>query len=108
MPTSFATWPLLGGTILAPSFSVGMDISEGRLIALLTDWRTRELPIQALYPHRFAVVGQGSQFRRFSRPELPSVSSQNPVLRTGFLDPTSLPLRSWPSRASRSAMAFGH
>jgi|SRR5271166_1603224 len=65
MPTSFATWPLLGGTILAPSFSVGMDISEGRLIALLTDWRTRELPIQALYPHRLLLSAKVRSFVDF-------------------------------------------
>jgi DNA-binding transcriptional LysR family regulator len=40
------------GVIRAPSFSVGMDIAEGRLTALLTDWRSRTLPIHALYPHR--------------------------------------------------------
>ena len=40
------------GVILAPSFTVGTDIAEGRLTALLTHWRARELPIHALYPHR--------------------------------------------------------
>ena len=40
------------GVVLAPSFTVGMDIAEGRLTALLTDWRARALPIYALYPHR--------------------------------------------------------
>jgi DNA-binding transcriptional LysR family regulator len=40
------------GVVLAPSFSVGMDIVEERLTALLTDWRSRELPIHVLYPHR--------------------------------------------------------
>jgi DNA-binding transcriptional LysR family regulator len=29
-----------------------MDIAEGRLTALLTDWRSREIPIHVLYPHR--------------------------------------------------------
>ena len=40
------------GVILAPSFSVGTAIAEQRLIPLLTDWRTRVLPIHVLYPHR--------------------------------------------------------
>jgi DNA-binding transcriptional LysR family regulator len=29
-----------------------MDIVEERLTALLTDWRSRALPIHVLYPHR--------------------------------------------------------
>jgi DNA-binding transcriptional LysR family regulator len=40
------------GVILCPNFSVGADIAEERLTALLTDWRSREIPIHALYPHR--------------------------------------------------------
>jgi DNA-binding transcriptional LysR family regulator len=40
------------GVILAPSFTVGTDIAQGRLIPLLTAWRSRTLPIQVLYPHR--------------------------------------------------------
>jgi DNA-binding transcriptional LysR family regulator len=40
------------GVMLAPSFAVGMDIAQERLTALLTDWRSRALPIHILYPHR--------------------------------------------------------
>ena len=40
------------GLILWPSFAVGADILAGRLIPLLTTWRSRELTIRALYPHR--------------------------------------------------------
>jgi DNA-binding transcriptional LysR family regulator len=40
------------GIILCPTFSVGADIAEGRFTPLLTDWRTHEIPIHALYPHR--------------------------------------------------------
>jgi len=40
------------GLILWPSFAVGVDILAGRLVPLLTTWRSRELTIQALYPHR--------------------------------------------------------
>ena len=36
------------------------------------------------------------------------LTDQNPVPRIGFLTPTSLPPRSWPSRANCSAMAFSH
>jgi len=40
------------GVVIGPSFAFGTDIAEGRLIPLLTGWRSRELPINALYPHR--------------------------------------------------------
>ena len=38
--------------IRAPSFSVDLDVAEGRFSELLADWRSRTLPIHALYPHR--------------------------------------------------------
>ena len=53
------------GIVLAPSFSVGMDISEGRLTALLTDWRSRELQIHALYPHRLLLSAKVRSFVDF-------------------------------------------
>ena len=40
------------GLILWPSFAVGAEIVAGRLVPFLTEWRTRELAIWALYPHR--------------------------------------------------------
>jgi len=40
------------GVVIGPSFAFGTDVAEGRLVPLLTDWRSRELPINALYPHR--------------------------------------------------------
>jgi DNA-binding transcriptional LysR family regulator len=40
------------GLILWPSFAVGADILAGRLVPLLAGWRSRELAIWALYPHR--------------------------------------------------------
>jgi len=40
------------GVVIGPSFEFGTDIAEGRLVPLLTGWRSRELPIHALYPHR--------------------------------------------------------
>jgi DNA-binding transcriptional LysR family regulator len=53
------------GVILAPSFSVGEDIAEGRLAALLTDWRSRGLPIHALYPHRPRLSAKVRSFVEF-------------------------------------------
>lgn len=40
------------GVILGPSFSFAADIAEGRLKPLLPGWRSRELSINMLYPHR--------------------------------------------------------
>jgi len=40
------------GVVIGPSFALGADIADGRLVPLLTEWRRRELPIHALYPHR--------------------------------------------------------
>ncbi len=40
------------GIIMQPGFIVDADIQAGRLVALLTDYRTRSFPVQAMYPHR--------------------------------------------------------
>jgi DNA-binding transcriptional LysR family regulator len=40
------------GLILWPSFAVGPEILAGRLVPLLMEWRSRELAVWALYPHR--------------------------------------------------------
>jgi len=40
------------GLIFWPSFAVGAAILAGRLVPLLTNWRSRDLSIRALYPHR--------------------------------------------------------
>lgn len=40
------------GVFLAPSFVVGDDIRDGRLIRLLPDYQPVEFAISALYPHR--------------------------------------------------------
>jgi len=53
------------GVILCPTFSVGVDLVEGRLTALLTDWRSREIPIHALYPHRSLVSAKVRSFVDF-------------------------------------------
>ena len=53
------------GIILCPTFAVCMDIAEGRLTALLTDWRSREIPIHALYPHRSLLSAKVRSFVDF-------------------------------------------
>jgi DNA-binding transcriptional LysR family regulator len=53
------------GIILCPTFSAGRDIEEGRLTALLTDWRSREIPIHALYPHRALLSAKVRSFIDF-------------------------------------------
>lgn len=41
-----------GGIILQPSFMIGKDIEEGRLVRLLPAYRSTELGIYAVYPSR--------------------------------------------------------
>jgi len=53
------------GLIFWPSFAVGTDILSGRLIPLLTNWRSRELTIQALYPHRLLLSAKVRTFVDF-------------------------------------------
>jgi DNA-binding transcriptional LysR family regulator len=53
------------GIVLGPSFSFAADIKEGRLIPLLTDWRSRELPIHAVYPHRSLLAAKVRSFVDF-------------------------------------------
>src|SRR5262249_23758933 len=53
------------GVVLGPSFSFASDIEQGRLIPLLTDWRTRELAIHAVYPHRALLSAKVRSFVDF-------------------------------------------
>ena len=53
------------GLILWPSFAVGADILNGRLIPLLTNWRLRDLTIRALYPHRLMLSAKVRTFVDF-------------------------------------------
>jgi DNA-binding transcriptional LysR family regulator len=53
------------GVVLGPSFSFASDIEKGRLIPLLTDWRSRELPIHAVYPHRSLLSAKVRSFVDF-------------------------------------------
>jgi DNA-binding transcriptional LysR family regulator len=53
------------GLILWPSFAVGADILAGRLVPLLTQWRSRELTIRALYPHRALLTAKVRTFVDF-------------------------------------------
>ena len=40
------------GIVHLPLELIGRDIAEGRLVALLTEWRTITLPIHAVHPSR--------------------------------------------------------
>lgn len=40
------------GIVLQPTFLVGQDLAEGRLMELLADWRFGTLGVHAVYPHR--------------------------------------------------------
>jgi DNA-binding transcriptional LysR family regulator len=53
------------GVVRGPSFSLGADVAEGRLVPLLTGWRSHELSIPALYPHR-SLLSAKVRTRRFS------------------------------------------
>jgi DNA-binding transcriptional LysR family regulator len=53
------------GLIFWPSFAVGADILAGRLVPLLTEWRSRELSIWALYPHRSLISAKVRSFVDF-------------------------------------------
>ena len=53
------------GLIFWPSFAVGADILAGRLVPLLMDWRSRELSIWALYPHRSLLSAKVRSFVDF-------------------------------------------
>ena len=53
------------GLIFWPSFAVSADILAGRLVPLLLDWRSRELTIRALYPHRSLLSAKVRSFVDF-------------------------------------------
>ncbi|HKF60079.1 MAG TPA: LysR family transcriptional regulator [Dongiaceae bacterium] len=53
------------GLIYWPSFAVGAEILAGRLVPLLMDWRSRELTIRALYPHRALLSAKVRSFVDF-------------------------------------------
>jgi len=53
------------GVVVGPSFSFAADIAEGRLVPLLTTWRSRVLSIHALYPHRSLLSAKVRSFVDF-------------------------------------------
>lgn len=53
------------GVVMGPSFTLGSDIQQGRLVVLLSDWHSRALPIHALYPHRSLLSGKVRSFVDF-------------------------------------------
>jgi hypothetical protein len=60
------------GLILWPSFAVGADILAGGLVPLLTNWRSRQLTIRALYPHRARCFRQRCEVFSTSWPKVRS------------------------------------
>ncbi len=50
---SYAACPLRGcGLIQVPRYHVEDALDEGRLVEVLSEWPSPELPVSALYPHR--------------------------------------------------------
>lgn len=41
-----------GGLAMLPNYAIHQELEEGRLVALLTDYRSHEAPISLVYPHR--------------------------------------------------------
>ena len=60
------------GIVLGPSFTLAADIAEGRLVRLLKDWRSRQLQIHALYPHRSLLSAKVRSFVDFLADRLDS------------------------------------
>src|SRR5262249_15340960 len=50
------------GLIYLPSFSVSEELNSGRLVGLLTDFNTPEMPVSAVYPHRQFVASKVRTF----------------------------------------------
>ena len=65
------------GVVLGPSFSFASEIMEGRLVPLLTEWRSRELPIHAVYPHRSLLSAKVRSFVDFLAGRLGSDPGQD-------------------------------
>ena len=53
------------GVILGPSYELGADVAQGRLIQLLRGWRSSELSIRALYPHKSLLTAKVRTFVDF-------------------------------------------
>ena len=59
------------GIILQPTFLVGQDLRDGRLIELLTDYQFGTLGIHAVYPHRRHLSAKVRAFVQHLRQVLP-------------------------------------
>jgi len=66
------------GVVLGPSFTLGADIAEGRLVRLLKGWRSKQLLIHALYPHRSLLSAKVRGFVDFLALRLASEPSDTP------------------------------
>jgi DNA-binding transcriptional LysR family regulator len=62
------------GIVLGPSFTLGADIKEGRLVQILKGWRSRQLLINAIYPHRSLLSAKVRSFVDFLAERLDSGS----------------------------------
>ena len=71
------------GVIHGPSFSFSADIKEGRLIPLLTEWQSRELTIQVVYPHRSLLSAKVRSFVDFLARRLSLEPNFDQVLHNG-------------------------
>jgi DNA-binding transcriptional LysR family regulator len=54
-----------GGISMAPTFLVGDDIINGRLVPVLTDYHIKPISIYAVYPHRQYLTAKARAFLEF-------------------------------------------
>jgi DNA-binding transcriptional LysR family regulator len=64
------------GIVLGPSFTLGVDIKDGHLVQVLKGWRSRELLIHAIYPHRSLLSAKVRSFVDFLAERLGSDAAQ--------------------------------
>jgi DNA-binding transcriptional LysR family regulator len=82
------------GVIRGPSFAFSADINEGRLIPLLSEWQSRVLTIQAVYPHRSLLSAKVRSFVDFLAGRLsPEPNYDQGLLKADATAPTNVTLR---------------
>jgi DNA-binding transcriptional LysR family regulator len=82
------------GVIRRPSFSLGADVAEGRLVPLLTGWRSHELSIHALYRHTSLLSAKVRGFVDFLAERFAAEPEWERSLRTASLSgPGQIPPR---------------
>jgi LysR family transcriptional regulator, regulator for bpeEF and oprC len=50
------------GLVQLPTFIIGHDLREGRLVAVLTDWQQRTVPLHAVYPDNRLIAARVKTF----------------------------------------------